>query len=82
MPLGTDYEHPVLSDEEAWDVAAFVNSRVRPSKDLSKDWPVLSTKPVDHPFGPYTDTFSEAQHKFGPFAPITAEKKKHSTKLK
>ena len=57
MPFGSGYEHPQLSDEEAWDVAAFVNSQPRPSKDISKDWPKIESKPMDHPFGPYADTF-------------------------
>ena len=70
MPQGTTYEKPVLTDEEAWDVAAFVNSMPRPSKDLSMDWPKISKKPFDHPFGPYVDPFSEEQHKFGPYKPI------------
>jgi thiosulfate dehydrogenase len=71
MPFGqADYLHPVLSDEEAWDVAAFVNSQPRPGMDISKDWPDISKKPFDHPFGPYTDGFSEQQHKYGPFKPI------------
>ena len=65
-----------LTDEEAWDVAAFVNSQPRPDKDLSKDWPKLSGKPVDHPFGPYADKFSEQQHKYGPFTPIADARKK------
>lgn len=72
----SNYNQPFLSDEEAWDVAAYVNSMPRPSKDLSMDWPALSSKPVDHPFGPYADTFSETQHKFGPFNPILEAKKK------
>ena len=70
MPQGTTYEKPVLTDEEAWDVAAYVNSMPRPSKDLSMDWPKISKKPFDHPFGPYADPFSEVQHKFGPYKPI------------
>jgi thiosulfate dehydrogenase len=72
MPFATttDHFHPQLSDEEAWDVAAFVNSQPRPKKDLSKDWPDIAGKPVDHPFGPYKDSFSEQQHKYGPFQPI------------
>lgn len=78
MPFGTQYESPQLTDEEAWDVSAYINSQPRPSKDLSKDWPKISAKPVDHPFGPYTDTFSEQQHKYGPFSPIAAFKKKTS----
>ena len=70
MPYGVSYDAPVLSDEEAWDVAAYVNSMPRPEKDLSGDWPDISKKPFDHPFGPYADEFPEVQHKFGPFGPI------------
>ena len=70
----------VLTNEEAWDVAAFVNSQPRPSKDLSKDWPDISKKPFDHPFGPYTDGFTEQQHKFGPFKQIQEAIKKAKEK--
>lgn len=71
MPYNeADHFKPHLTDEEAWDVAAFVNSQPRPGKDLSADWPIISTKPADHPFGPYSDSFSERQHKYGPFKPI------------
>ena len=76
MPFGTDYHLPKLSDEEAWDVAAFVNSQPRPHKDQSLDWKDLTKKPVDFPFGPYRDTFSEQQHKYGPFTVITKYKLK------
>ncbi|MCP9762676.1 c-type cytochrome [Lacihabitans soyangensis] len=80
MPFGATYDKPQLSDEESWDIAAYVNSRPRPSKDLSKDWPKISAKPVDHPFGPYDDGFSEEQHKFGPFKPIEDFKKAKNKK--
>jgi thiosulfate dehydrogenase len=76
MPHGTTYQNPVLTDEEAWDVAAFVNSLPRPAKDLSEDWPDISKKPYDHPFGPYADTFTEAEHKYGPYNAIKAAQKK------
>lgn len=76
MPLGVTFENPVLTDEEAWDVAAYVNSMDRPKKDLSQDWPDISKKPVDHPFGPFSDQFTEAQHKFGPFKLILEGKVK------
>jgi thiosulfate dehydrogenase len=75
MPLGANWDTPQLSDEEAWDLAAYVNSLPRPVKDLSQDWPNIKGKPVDHPFGPYADQFSENQHKYGPFAPIEQFKK-------
>lgn len=77
MPLGADYANPQLSDEEAWDIAAYVETQPRPTKDFSKDWPDISKKPVDHPFGPFSDKFSALQHKFGPFEPI---KKAHPKK--
>jgi thiosulfate dehydrogenase len=70
------HDSPKLTTEEAWDVAAYVNSQPRPQKDLSNDWPDISKKPFDHPFGPYTDGFNEAQHKFGPYAAIIAKHKK------
>lgn len=70
MPLGASYSNPMLSDEESWDVAGYVNTQRRPDKDLSKDWPDISKKSFDHPFGPYSDPFLEEQHKFGPFQPI------------
>jgi thiosulfate dehydrogenase len=76
MPLGATYDKPVLTDEEAWHIAAFVNSQPRPVKDLTGDWPDISKKPVDHPFGPYADGFTEAQHKYGPFGPIAERQKK------
>jgi thiosulfate dehydrogenase len=75
MPFGATYEAPQLTDEQAWDVAAFVNSLPRPEKDLRKDWPDISIKPVDHPFGPYTDGFVEKQHKLGPYKPIELKRK-------
>jgi thiosulfate dehydrogenase len=79
MPLGVSYPESQLTDEEAWDVAAYINSMPRPSKDLSKDWPDISKKPLDHPFGPFADGFDEKQHKFGPFKPI---KEKRETRTK
>jgi thiosulfate dehydrogenase len=78
MPFGVNYDHTQLSDEEAWNVAAFVNSQPRSLKDVSNDWPKIASKPVDDPFGPYADNFNEQQHKYGPFAPIAAFKKRHS----
>ena len=76
MPFNqATHQAPVLTEEEAWDVAAFVNSQPRPKADMTKDWPNISAKPFDHPFGPYADGFSEEQHKYGPFKPIVAKRK-------
>ena len=74
MPFGLDYLSTQLSNEEAWDVAAFVNSQARPSFDVQHDWPKLHEKPIDLPFGPFADEFSEQQHKYGPFLPIIAKR--------
>ncbi len=71
MPFGiASYKTPQLSDEEAWDVAAYINSQSRPALFFKYDWPNIASKPVEYPFGPYSDPFSQTQHKFGPFEPI------------
>lgn len=75
MPQGATYRGPLLSDEECWDLAAYVNSQPRPSKDLGKESPLLEEKLFDYPFGPYADGFSEKQHKYGPFKPIKEKSK-------
>jgi thiosulfate dehydrogenase len=87
MPFGASYENPQLTDTEAWDLAAYINAQPRPKHPFLKiDWPKIEGKPIDHPFGPFADTFSEGQHKFGPFQPIVdwqnkkkAEKEAKST---
>jgi thiosulfate dehydrogenase len=76
MPPGATYHEPQLRDEDAWDVAAYINSQPHPKKMFAYDWPVLSTKPVDYPFGPYTDAFNESQHKYGPYLPIKKAKER------
>jgi thiosulfate dehydrogenase len=76
MPYGTTWERPALGVTDAWDVAAFVISRPRPRMEgLERDYPTLSEKPVDAAFGPYADTFSAEQHRFGPFQPIAAARR-------
>ncbi len=76
MPLGITHENPQLTDEEAWDVSAYVLAQSRPHMNVPNDWPDISKKPIDHPFGPYADTFPEKQHKYGPFKPIASNAKK------
>ncbi len=70
MPFGATFDHPQLINKQAWDVAAFINSQPRPHLSTPHDWPDIRQKPVDHPFGPYADNFSEKQHKYGPYQPI------------
>jgi thiosulfate dehydrogenase len=80
MPFGASYQNTQLTDEEAWNVAAFVNSQPRPHKDQHNDWKDLKNKPMDFPFGPYADAFSEKQHKYGPFKPIKDAQKELTNK--
>ena len=69
MPLG----NANLSDDEAFDVAAFINSKPRPEMSgLDKDYPDKTKKPVDTSYPPYADSFPAQQHQFGPFPPIEA----------
>lgn len=76
MPFDQTQISPQLTDEEAWDLAAFISSQSRPVKNFPEDWPKIETKPVDFPFGPYADGFSEQQHKYGPFIPIKEAREK------
>jgi len=77
MPFGlTSHDSPQLSDEEAWDVSAFVISQPRSEKFFAEDWPKKETKPVDYPYGPFADNFPEKQHRYGPFIPIQAARNK------
>ncbi len=74
MPNGATYENPILTAEESWDIAAYVVSQPRPRKNFTQDWPKINSKPIDYPFGPYADNFSEEQHKYGPFKPMMSKK--------
>jgi thiosulfate dehydrogenase len=79
MPFDAPYNAPRLTDEEAWDVAAFIVSQPRPEKIFKEDWPDISTKPFDYPFGPYADGFSDLQHKYGPYDGIIKVKNEKGT---
>ena len=71
MPYGTTYENPFLTDEEAYDVAGYINQQKRPKKsNLEVDFPDLKKKPVSTPYPPYSDSFSIEQHQKGPYQPI------------
>lgn len=66
-------DNPVLTDEEAYNVAGYINSFDRPEKtNKENDFPDKKLKPVSTPYGPWADDFSAEQHQFGPFPPIIA----------
>ncbi len=71
MPLGTTFDAPRVTDEEAYHLAAYINELPRPSKSNKElDFPDKKLKPVSTPYGPWADDFSAEQHKYGPFMPI------------
>jgi thiosulfate dehydrogenase len=78
MPWGiARHDNPVLSVEDATDVAAFVDSQPRPHRDgLDADFPERWNKPVDAAFPPYVDGASAELHKYGPFPPLLENMKK------
>lgn len=77
MPLG----NANLNDDQAFDVAAFINSKPRPEmKDLDRDYPDRSKKPIDTGYAPFADPFPLSQHQFGPFQPIETFYKKAPAK--
>jgi len=74
MPLG----RPDLTDDEAYDVAAYVNAQPRPEMpNLEADFPDKRTKQVDAAYPPFADPFPLEQHRLGPFQPIEAYYKQH-----
>lgn len=77
MPSGVTHTSAVLTDEQAFDVAAYINSQPRPVKaNLEGDFPARHNKPVDAAFPPYTPGFTAEQHKFGPWPPIQQARQK------
>jgi thiosulfate dehydrogenase len=73
MPnLTTNYYAPTLTDQEALDVAAFINDGTIHKRPKTKytSYPNIETKPMDFFEGPYLDGYSEKQHIFGPWDEI------------
>jgi cytochrome c len=63
---------PFLTDQEALDIAAFVNNdevHKRPNP-ANFDYPHPEEKALDYDHPPFADTFSVAQHKYGPYQPM------------
>ena len=77
------HDKPFLSSEDAFDVAAFINDdsiHVRP--DVHEfQYPNFEEKAIDYDRGPFADTFSVMQHKYGPYQPIIDYWKKKGQKI-
>jgi thiosulfate dehydrogenase len=71
MPNGADYSHPVLSVQDALDVAVFIDSQKRPHRtNLDRDFPDRALKPIDATYPPLLGPFPPEQHLAGPWPPI------------
>lgn len=76
MPYGVTHDAPQLSEADSFDVAAYINVQPRPTRsNLDRDYPDRTRKPVDAPFPPYADEFSQEQHTFGPWPEINATRR-------
>lgn len=66
------WNKPFLTDAEALDIAAYVNNDELHQRPGVKnfDYPHPEEKSIDYDKGPFADTFSVAQHKYGPYKPI------------
>lgn len=71
MPQGADHEYQILTPDEAYDVAAYINSQPRGEKaGMENDFPDRLRKAPDMPFEPWAGDFPAEQHKYGPFKEI------------
>jgi hypothetical protein len=81
MPFGTDYAHPVLSAQDAFDVAVFVDSQPRPHRlGNEQDFPDRALKRVDAI--PFLGSFPPSQHLTGPWQPIQQWMKDNARSLR
>ena len=77
MSLGTPWNRPAITNEDAYDIAAYLSSKERPQMvGLERDYPKIEKKAVDCPYPPYADAFSQEQHQYGPFQAIKAAQQK------
>jgi thiosulfate dehydrogenase len=83
MPRGTEPDHPVLSAQDAFDVAVFIDSQPRPHRlGNERDFPDRALKPADATYPPFLGPFPPAQHLTGPWQPIQQWQKDNATTLR
>lgn len=83
MPQGTSFDAPQLTDDEAYDVSAFMLSKPRPEKaNLEADFPARWNKPVDSAFPPYMLGAPADQHRYGPLPPLAEKQRQMAEQIK
>jgi len=83
MPKGAEYDHPVLSARDAFDVAVFVDSQQRPHREGNeRDFPDRALKPADATYPPFLGPFPPTQHLTGPWQPIQQWQKDNAKSLR
>jgi len=73
VPFGKGtWDKPFLSDDDALDIAAFINDDAIHKRPYVKnfDFPHPEEKAIDYAISPFSDTFTVAQPKLGPYQPI------------
>ncbi|MEO6704473.1 MAG: c-type cytochrome [Ginsengibacter sp.] len=73
MPHGiATHKKPLLTSDQAFDIAAFINDDEIHERPVVKEfqYPNYEEKAIDYDRGPFADTFSVSQHKYGPYQPI------------
>jgi thiosulfate dehydrogenase len=82
MPFGVDADHPVLGEQDSFDVAVFIDGQIRPHRDGNElDFPDRALKPADATYPPFLGPFPPAQHLTGPWPPIQQWQKEHAASL-
>jgi thiosulfate dehydrogenase len=71
------HDKPFLTSQQAFDLAAFINDDSIHQRPFVKefDYPHVEEKAIDYDRGPFNDTFSAVQHKYGPYQPIVNYRK-------
>jgi thiosulfate dehydrogenase len=83
MPRGTEADHPVLSVQDAFDIAVFIDGQARPHRaGNDRDFPDRALKPADATYPPFVSPFSPSQHLTGPWQPIQQWQKDNAKTLR
>jgi thiosulfate dehydrogenase len=83
MPRGTEYDHPMLSAQDAFDVAVFIDNQQRPHHTgTERDFPDRALKPADATYPPFLGPFPPSQHLIGPWEPIQQWQKDNAKTLR